>query len=87
MYIGSSGEGSLQERDLFDDLCRWVCNFKIYLKQTHLAQVRENVAAFVNMVLNIRVPQNEGHFLTSRETVRFPRWALLHGVSQEIPHL
>jgi hypothetical protein len=42
----------------------------------------ERWRVLVIMVLNFRVPQNAGHFLTSREQVSFSRRNLLQGVSK-----
>jgi hypothetical protein len=46
-----------------------------------LAQDGDRRRALVNAVMNLRVPQNAGNFLTSRETVSFSRRTLLHGFS------
>jgi len=48
---------------------------------THLAQGKNQWWAFVNMVMNVRVPYNMG-ILTSCMTISFSRRILLHGVSQ-----
>jgi hypothetical protein len=46
-----------------------------------LAQDEERWLTLVNAVMNLRVPQNEGNFLTGRKTVSFSIKALLHGVN------
>jgi hypothetical protein len=45
-----------------------------------LAQGRERWRALVKAVMNLRVPQNAGNFLTSCKPVSFSRKTLLHGV-------
>jgi hypothetical protein len=40
------------------------------------------VVVLVNTVMNIRVPQKAGNFLTTSMTVSFSRRSLLYGVGQ-----
>jgi hypothetical protein len=46
-----------------------------------LAQDNDQSRALVNTVLNLRVPENVGKFLSSCATGGFSRRAQLHGVS------
>jgi hypothetical protein len=47
-----------------------------------LAQYRDRWQALVNAVMNLRVQQNAGNFLTNCKPVSFSRRTLLHGVSK-----
>jgi hypothetical protein len=47
-----------------------------------LAWDRNRWHALVNAVMDLRVPQDVGNFLTIREPVSFSRSILLHGVSK-----
>jgi hypothetical protein len=47
-----------------------------------LAQDRDRWWTLVNVVTNLRVPQNAGNFLTSCKLVSFSRRTVLHGVSK-----
>jgi hypothetical protein len=69
---------------------RWEDNIKMDLQEVGcggmnligLAKDRARWRALVNAVMNIRVQQNAGNFLTSCKPVSFSRRTLLHGVSK-----
>jgi hypothetical protein len=69
---------------------RWKDNIRMDLQEVEcgglnwieLAQDRDRWRALVNVVMNLRVPQNVGNFLTSCKPISFSRRNLLNGVSK-----
>ena len=69
---------------------RWDDNIKMDLQEVgggfgdwmELAQDRDRRRAFVNMVMNLRVPKMRGISCLAAEPVSFSRRTLLHGVSK-----
>jgi hypothetical protein len=54
---------------------------------TDLAQDRDQWRALVSTIMNLRVPQSVGKFLSSCPTGAFSRTAQLHAVSQSVSQL
>ena len=54
----------------------------MYVDWIGLAQDRDRWRTLVSVVMNLRVPQNAGNFLTSCKPVSFSRRTLHHGVSK-----
>jgi hypothetical protein len=69
---------------------RWEYNIKMDLEEVgcggldwiELAKDRDRFWALVNAVMNLRVPQNSGNFLTSCKPVSFSERTVQHGVSK-----
>jgi hypothetical protein len=69
---------------------RWEDNIKMVLQKVgfggmdriEMAQDKGRWRALVNVVMNLRFPENAGNFLTSCKPVSFSRRTLLHGVSK-----
>ena len=78
--------GNLRERPMR----KWEDNIKMDLQEVgcgnmdwiELAQNRDWWRAFVNTVMDLRVPKNVGNFLTNREPISFSRSNMLLGVSK-----
>jgi hypothetical protein len=74
------------KRPLGRPRCRWMDNIKTDLRETgwdgmdriDLAQDKNNWMALVNTVMNFRVPQNAGNFLSGCTIGSFSRRAQLH---------
>jgi hypothetical protein len=73
---------------------RWEDNIKMDLREVgcggadwiNLAQDRDRWRALMYMVMNLRVPQNAGNFLSSLGHFSFSGRTLLHGVSYIVQH-
>ena len=71
---------------------RWEGNIKMDLQEVgcgsmdwiYLDQDRDRWWTLVNAIMNLRVPQHAGNFLTTWEPVSFSRRTLLRGVSMQV---
>ena len=85
--LGGKPEG---RRPLGRPRPRWKDNIKIDIQEMgcggivwiDLAQDRDRWRALMTAVMNLRVPQNAGNFLTTREPVGVSKRTELHGVSK-----
>jgi hypothetical protein len=78
MYITFWSE-NLKGRDNLEDKIRMdlrEIGWKV-VDWKHMAQDRSQLRAFVNMVMNLRVPCKAGNFLTSRVTINSGAWSQL----------
>jgi hypothetical protein len=86
----SSVEKPEEKSPLGRPMHRWQDNIKVDLQEVgcwvmdwiELDQDRDRWQALMNAVMNRRVPQNAGNFLTICKPVNFSRRAQLHGVSK-----
>jgi len=76
-YVQSFGEETEENRTLGRPTCRWQNNIKTDPQEvgwetwTGLIWLRIGTSAFVNAVMNLRVPYNARNFLSSSEPVSF----------------
>jgi hypothetical protein len=85
VYTGLWWE-NLRERDHLKDpdlgvriILRW--KYRKWNGSSRSELIWLRIEKFVNAVMNLRVPQNGGNFLTKLELASFPRMTLLHVVS------
>jgi hypothetical protein len=89
-HVARMGVGRVVYRPLGRPRRRWEDNIRMDLQEVGcgcvdwigLAQDRDRWRALVSAVMNLRVPQNAGNFLTNCKPVGFSRSNLLHGVSE-----